>query len=549
MGSDILKQVTPWRWSPSWPSLLLSGIIFVCAAAILSTVYFVLPRSFSAQDISWASIWIPWSYSLKIAFATCFICTLIAPACAWCFWQLKLKTHYFDQILALPYCLPTVAVGGMIVLLYGNAGLINHVLIHDLKVASDPVGFLYQDASPLLGTIWMNLSLGVLLILRQWNAIPASQWRQAELMNFTGLMKARYIIFPAIRTSLVPWLGIVFLACFNSFGLMLMLSGSPSATTIELATWQSLFMEADWTRAGVLMSLQLTSSLLFIGLFWRVMRRTQTPFAANQSHAVGSFQTQTKSFFRTAIAILGVTIFALFYLMPVVALFVDVLRYASEHPIGHVDDLFRATVLSSKNALIVGFLAATVAATMGPAIQRSLGFQREKFFRWFSFVTWIPAIVPGMVCAFAILVWSSVTEWTWFKSPSIWFLQSFLALPIAVTVYKSGWISSLAAHFRIKEELGLSSWQLWQKVEFPAMWKWAATAGVIAAGLSISDITVVSFLAESDNPPLTMLIARLMGSYQFGEASLIILILVLLSTALFLLSTYRLKGVIRDRMS
>lgn len=548
MGSDILKQVTPWRWRPSWVSLFLSVLVLAFAIMILGTVVFVLLDSFNAQNFSWSSIAAPWLYSFRVACFTCLICGIAAPVLAWSLWYLKIKTHLFEQLLALPYCLPTVAVGGMIVLLYGNAGLLNHLLVDQLNISSDPVSFLYQDASPLLGTVWMNLSLGVLLILRQWNSIPVNQWRQAELMHFTEMMKARYVILPAIQTSLVPWLGLVFLACFNSFGLMLMLSGSPSATTIELATWQTLFMEGDWSKAGILMIVQLASSIFFIAIFWRWMRRSSNPFEGNQTSSAAKFEHTAKSRPMRVLARIFISLFALFYTLPVIALSLDVFHYLMDHSTAHFDDLLRASIVSTKNALATGMIAAIVAIVTVPTLQKSFGFRQYCSFRWISFVTWLPAMIPGMVCAFAILVWSSFADLAALKGPAIWLIQSFLALPIAIAVYRAGWISHLSAHFRIKEELALSSWAEWRDVEFPAMWKWAATAGVIASGLSLSDVTVVSFLAETDDPPLTTLIARLMGSYQFGEASIIILILVLLTAALFFVSTYRFKGVIRDRM-
>lgn len=548
MGSIIFKQVTPWKWRPSWSSLFLSLVVVTFAIVILGTVSFVLADSFHIQDFSWESIARPWSYSFQVACATCAICGIAAPIFAWSFWYLKIKTRHFEQLLALPYCLPTVAAGGMIVLLYGNAGLINHLLINRLHISANPIGFLYQDASPLLGTVWMNLSLGVLLILRQWNAIPTGHWRQAELMHFTKKMTARYVILPAIQTSLLPWLGLVFLACFNSFGLMLLLSGSPSATTIELAAWQTLFMEGNWSRAACLMIAQFASSIVFMAILWRSMRRSAIQAPGNQSVESATFEHTFRSMPMRLLAAIFIMSFALFYIMPVVALSLDVFSFLSTPATVHFEDLFHASMLSAKNAIATGLMAATMAIVVTPALQKSFGFQHHRAFRWFNFVVWLPAMIPGMVGAFAMLAWSSFADLSLLKGPAIWLIQSFLALPIVVAVYRAGWMSHLAPYFRIKDEIALSSWSEWRKVEFPVMWKWAATAGVIASGLSISDVTVVSFLSESDNPPLTLLISRLMGSYQFGEASFIILILVLLASSLFFLSTYRFKGVARDRM-
>lgn len=531
MGTRIQQQVKIWRWRPSVISMVLSAMIVLLFALICSTVFVTLRRSIQNQDINWQSIAAPWWYSFSIASYTCLICLVLGLLVTWCLRHLNISLKAIDQILALPYCLPTVAVGGMTILTYGNAGLINQIMTY---FHSDPLPMLYQDGSPLIGTVWMNLSFGVLLLLRAWQSIPSVQWQHADLMHFTKVMRLRHILVPALTKAILPWLSITFLACFNSFGLMLILSGSPSATTLELATWQSLFLEGDWNRAAILMTVQMLSAASLVTILWATTRSQVQETVENK---ISNYRHHRQSSL-TPFAWLGVLLFLSFYLLPVIALILDVAKYVQSGSIHISDDLIHAMTRSGTNALIVALMSICFVLTLVPTLQKAAGFQHQGLKKWFSMVIGLPGIVPGMVCAFALLALLSNLETDNYKLPAIWLIQSIMAIPITAGIYWNGWKGHFSKHFRIKEELGLSPFFVWQKIEFPVMWKWAATSAAVAAGLSIGDSTVVSLLSDPGDPPLTLLIARLMGSYQFAEASLIVLVLILLTVILFLWASY-----------
>ncbi len=547
MGELIFQQMNIWRWHPPRIASIISAVIVGFFALVVWIVFSLLLSSAHFADVSWLDLKSPWLYSFKIALTTTFICALIAPLVAWASWQLKFTHRGLDHLMALPYCLPSVVVGAMMVLAFGNAGTINHLLYEQLNWLDSPLTFLYQDFSPLLGTIWMNLSLGVMLLIRQWKAIPSSYWAQAELMKWTSLMKLRWVIIPFSKTALLPWLSVVFLSCFNSFGLMLVLSGSPSATTIELATWQALYLEADWTTAASLMALQLASSSLIVGILWQALKSNHAHHHTTLQRIRVEDHTRSSGI-KTATAWILWCLFLVFYLLPFLALILATGQFLLTSSIEHFYEILSSILTSSINALACSILSILIIVTVVPAQQRALGFKRPGIAIWLGAMMWLPAIVPSMVCSFALLSMSSRFDASALKPSGIWLIQALLAVPVVGSLYWSGWTTNLAPNFRIREELGLSSWKQWTRIELPAMWTWIATGAAVAASLSFSDVTIVSLLADSEHPPLTLLLHRLMGSYQFGEASFLVFILVSISTILFLLTARRLKGAFHDRM-
>lgn len=562
MSESIRQQAKVWKWRPPTGTLIVSGLVVGLFCFVILTVLSVLAPAISSLELEFSlhEIAGPWVYSFKIAIYSCLLCMIAAPIVAWSCWQikmtLKLQNQNLGQLMVLPYCLPTVAVGAMIVLAFGNSGAINRMLYAELKIIDQPIPFLYQDWSPLLGTVWMNLSLGVMLLLKQWTSIPTNYFRQAELMQLPPGKRLRWIVIPFSKSALLPWLGVVFLSCFNSFGLMLILSGSPSATTIELATWQSLYMEANWTKAALLMILQLLSSTLIVLILWRGLKATQAHQTSGGSQLAMQSENREQmnkskniySVLTKALAWIVSGIFAAFYLVPFLALAVDagVFLYSSSSSTEHFHEIFDAIFTSSINGVICASFTVLVVMYIVPTQQRSQGYRRFHLAKWFGLMMWLPAIVPGMVPAFALLAVSSYLEWSGLKLPGIWFIQALLAIPVAAALYWSGWMTNLAPNFRIREELGLSSAVLWKRIEIPAMWSWATTSAAIAASLSFGDVTVVSLLADNEHPPLTILLARLMGTYRFGEASMVIFVLVCVSGILFFASTRRLRGVSLD---
>ena len=116
-------------------------------------------------------------------------------------------------------------------------------------------------------------------------------------------------------------------------------------------------------------------------------------------------------------------------------------------------------------------------------------------------------------------------------------VQALGVLPAAFVIYGGGWAAELGSATTIKEELGLSGIQHFLWVEAPAMGRWLGVVLIIGFSLSVSDITVVTILSSVERPALTQLIFQLMGSYQFVEASLAVLVLVIICTGAALLGS------------
>lgn len=550
-----IRRLKTWRWRPSAFSFVLAAVGPVLyGLSLLSVVLFTDVGSFAWIERA-DELWSPLLYSVWISSLTCLICALLSPLVAGSFCYLQGRLHALNrpvmtQWMLLPYCLPTVLVGGMMVLTFGNSGLINHIWSFMYGDDKTPLKFLYRDGTPLLGTVWMNLSFGVLLLLKQWQKIPRVLWFQVKLFQLSQWGKFKKIILPYTLAVFLPWLLLVFLSCFSSFGLMLMLSGSPRATTLELASWQSLFLEGDWSKGAAFMVVQLLSSFALVLSVWLLTRAKALSSVQELGFDGGVAETGDESrplqigYKKTNVLSAGVAffligLFFLFYLAPALALLSECyssLRTSSQ-PIQWAV-LGQASWQSLQNASGASLVAVVMVFVLVANERRALHFTRPTVGLWFQLSTWLPLVVPGMCVSFGLMALTYYGGWDMGKRLAVWLIQALSALPIAVALFRFGWNQNLAASAGVREELGIQPLRYFLVVEWPAMFRWCVLVMIATSVLSMSDVTVVSLLSDPAEPVLTLVIAQLMGSYQFAEASLASGLLLILSLGgVLLLST------------
>src|SRR5262245_14586021 len=73
------------------------------------------------------------------------------------------------------------------------------------------------------------------------------------------------IELPLVSRAIPGTAGVIFMLCFTSFPVVLLLGGGPAATTMEVAIFQSVRFDFDLERAAVLALLQIGICGLLVG--------------------------------------------------------------------------------------------------------------------------------------------------------------------------------------------------------------------------------------------------------------------------------------------
>ena len=149
------------------------------------------------------------------------------------------------RLLNLPLALPSIVVIIGIVEVYGAKGWLGGIFD------------IYGLQGILLAHVFFNLPLAARLVLSELERAPPESWKLAAELGFGPWQVWRHVEWPQLRGSLPGIALLIFLLCAASFAIVLTLGGGPSATTLEVAIYQSLRADFDPERAAMLAFVQL----------------------------------------------------------------------------------------------------------------------------------------------------------------------------------------------------------------------------------------------------------------------------------------------------
>ena len=142
----------------------------------------------------------------------------------------------------------TVAATGLIGV-WGQKGFISSSLQY---LGFDGLPPIYGLQAVLLAHVFFNAPLMLRVLTGALVGVPPAQWRQAAQWGLSGWERFRLIEWPAMRRVVPGLLALVFLICFTSFSLILMLGGGPAVTTLEVSIYTALRFDFDMQQAAKL---------------------------------------------------------------------------------------------------------------------------------------------------------------------------------------------------------------------------------------------------------------------------------------------------------
>ena len=397
------------------------------------------------------------------------------------------------RLLNLPLALPAIVVIIGIIEVYGAKGWLGGIVD------------IYGLPGILLAHVFFNAPLSARLILSDIERIPPENWKLGAQLVLGPKDLWRIVEWPAIRSGLAGTALLIFLLCASSFAIVLTLGGGPSATTLEVAIYQSLRADFEPQRAAVLALVQLALCAVLA-----LLAQRWSGFAGGQPMlrlAVRRHDGQS------ALARLldgSVILLALALLLPPLAALVS----AGLFRIDLSPVLLRALATSLTLGLLSAMLAFALVWPLAALAVRSAAWRRVS-----SLAVLTSWIVPPAALATG-----------WFISligfAGSWGLAAFLviamnalmSLPFVARALLPALARSADAHDRLCLSLGLSGWNRFRLVDLPVMKQAIGLALVMALILSLGDLTAISLFGTGDFVTLPALIYRQMGSYRFDTA-------------------------------
>ncbi|MGC6517921.1 MAG: ABC transporter permease subunit [Candidatus Puniceispirillaceae bacterium] len=420
--------------------------------------------------------------------------------------------------------MPTTVAALALLKLWGQSGLL----------AQTPLAAWLPDRLGLWMVIvahsFFNAPLVMRVCLSSLEAIPQSQKRQAALLRLSPLRYFQIIDWPAIITVLPSVMGLVFLLCFTSFSLVLMLGGGPSVTTLEVSIYTALRFEFNLPKAALLSFIQLCACLLILGFFTN-HRATHTSLQRPYHQPVTRFDT---SLFMMKFCD-GFIIFGLFILniLPIILLlaYSDVfsglalfgkMRFwlALYHSLGLA---IGSAILALTLAFILGYFRHEITLRGSNVLAQLIEVSHSLFLI-------IPALVLGTALFISLRAFVDVTSY------GFWILllgNGLLALPFCYRIITPSLQRHLTETDRLCALLHLSSMKRFWFITLPSLRHEMGFALGLSAALSFGDLGIITLFGSQSFETLPYLLFQFLNRYGADEADLLALILLTIAICLY----------------
>ena len=205
---------------------------------------------------------------LKYTFYQAFLSTLFAlllgfPG-AYLLARVPLKGKgIIKAVCTVPFVLPSILVVLGFVLFFGNNGILNTGLMRVFSLENPPLRILYSLKAIILAHAFYNFPICLRLVSSAWERTP-KRLLWASMSLGAGRVRSFFTVtLPHLLPSLTAAALLIFLYCFNSFAVILVLGGGPKYTTVEVEIYRLARMNLDFERAS---GLSLLATLISLGL-------------------------------------------------------------------------------------------------------------------------------------------------------------------------------------------------------------------------------------------------------------------------------------------
>ncbi|MEQ8840442.1 MAG: iron ABC transporter permease [Acidimicrobiales bacterium] len=164
-------------------------------------------------------------------------------------------------LVTIPFVLPTVVVAGAFTELFTTFGL-----------DDGPVRLRHTVWAILLAHVFFNYAVVVRTVGSFWAGLDHRPEEQARVLGAGRVRTFVEVTLPRLRPALAGAAAIVYLFCFTSFGVILVLGG-PRQATVETEIYRFAVTRSDLTTAAALAVVQLVAVLGLVAMTTALERR------------------------------------------------------------------------------------------------------------------------------------------------------------------------------------------------------------------------------------------------------------------------------------
>lgn len=533
----------------------------------LMPLYRLFTTPYFAQ-ILWFTTW-------QATLSTLLTLALALPA-AYVFARYRFPGKSLLQALAtIPFVLPTLVVATAFTALLGPRGLVNTGLMTLMGLDTPPLPFQYSLVAVLLAHVFYNYAIVLRLVGGFWANLDPHLVEAGQMLGLSPRQAFRQITLPLLMPVIGAAALLVFIFCFTSFGVILILGG-PRFATLEVEIYRQTVNLFNLPVAAALSLIQIVFIFLLTLVYTRLQARTGRPLTLKSVQAtqrsprtrgqrllvggnlalmIGLLGTPLAALILRSVSVTGSLSLAYYRALFMSAPQNQSLFFVPPHQAITNSLLFAlATVLC---AILLGLLTALALTAKNPTPhpllhplpgKRGAPYAlRPTSYSLLEAVVMLPLATSAVTLGFGYIIALDEPPLNLRTSPALIVIaHTLVALPFVVR-------SLLPALRRIQPSLreaaavlGASPWRVWREVDLAISSRALLVGAAFAFTVSLGEFGATVFIARPDTPTIPVAIFRLLGqpgALNYGQALAMSTLLMLVCAAGFIvIERFRMGG-------
>lgn len=451
-------------------------------------------------------------------------------------------------LTTIPFVMPTVVVAAAFTALLGPRGWLNTLLMDWFDLSRGPIRLQQSIWLILLAHAFYNTTVVVRIVGSFWANLD---YRLAQAARVLGANQARVFVeitLPLLLPAITAAALLVFLFCFTSFGVILILGG-PSFATLEVEIYRLAVTLFRLPEAAAVSLVQILATFLVMVVYTRVQARVTVPLELRPAAETAAVPAS-----RSALILVWGTVAALavFLLAPLLALAArslapgDALRYYNELFVNRTGSIFYVPPgLAVRNSLLFAIAATLMAVVLAVITAYLLARGQGRLARILDPIVLLPLGTSAVTLGFGYILALNRPPLNLGASPFLVpIAHTLVAYPFAVRALLPA-LRGLDPNWRgAAAVLGASPWRIWREIEFPIVGRAVLVGAVFAFTISMGEFGATLLIGRPEFPTMPVAIYRLLGqpgALNYGQA-------LAMSTLLMLTCTLGFLGIERFRI-
>lgn len=504
-----------------YPLARIFGVSLASAGGGLEALRKLVGTDYYARTL-WFTVW-------QAAISTLLTVLLALPgAYVFARYEFRGKT-LLRALTTVPFVMPTIVVAAAFSSLLGPRGRLNLWLMAWRGLERPPIQLHHTIWIILLAHVFYNYTVVLRMVGGFWANLNPRLEEAARVLGGSHWRVLREVTLPLLFPAIGAAALLVFIFCFTSFGVVLILGG-PRFATLEVEIYRQTVHMFNLPLAAALSLLQILFTLGLMLIYTRLQTRISVPLEFRPRRVT---QQRTQSWSARVLVIVNVAFMLALLVTPLLALVERSLSAGIEggYDLRYYQQLSysrRGSILfvppweAIRNSVAFGTATVILALALGTPAAQLLARPRSRLVRWLDPLFMLPLATSAVTLGFGYIIA--------LDKPPLNLRASLALVPLAHTLVALPFvIRSLLPVLRgiqpgLREAaavLGASPWRVWREVDLPIVGRALLVGAVFAFTVSLGEFGATVLIARPQYPTLPVAIYRFLGQpgvANYGQA-------------------------------